>query len=162
MDLRGETPPRPLIEHDGTQTQPSVSPDGRWLTYRSDETGGLRVYLEPFEPVRPAAGEPPRSGRWEIPADPTSSVVRWSSDQSRLLQMTTDRRLVAVDIESTGDSVRIGAMREICRTNAASTLRAWDVVHGTDTVVVINQAARERAPVTAVIGLRRLLEEAEN
>jgi hypothetical protein len=59
-------------------------------------------------------------------------------------------------------SVRIGAMREICRANAASTLQAWHVVPGTDTVVVINQAARERAPVTAVIGLRRLIEEAEH
>ena len=42
-----------------------------------------------------------------------------------------------------------------------SSLRAWDVVPGADKIVVINQPAGAETPVTAVIGLRRLLAEAE-
>lgn len=160
MDLEGRRPPQPLIEREGTQTQPSLSPDGRWITYRSDESGGMRVYLEPFEPAPPETGQPRRSGRWEIPTDPTSSLVRWNSAQTEVLHLTVDRRLVAVDFHASGDTVRIGAARDVCRTNAASTLRAWDVIPGSDRVVVINKAARARIPITVVVGLQQLLAEA--
>jgi Tol biopolymer transport system component len=159
-DLSGDKPPRPLIERPGTQTQPAVSPDGRWLTYRSDESGRLRVYLEPFVPTPSEGDMERRSGRWEIPADPGGSVARWSPDNTALLHLTVDRRLVAIDIEAVGETIRIGSTRDVCQTNAASVLRAWDVVPGSNKVVLISQGARAQAPITAVIGLRRLLAEA--
>ena len=37
-----------------TQTLPSVSPDGRWLAYVSDETGINQVYVRPFPEARVA------------------------------------------------------------------------------------------------------------
>jgi dipeptidyl aminopeptidase/acylaminoacyl peptidase len=49
---------------------PSVSPDGRWIAYMSDETGRLEVYL------RSAAGS---EGRWQI-SDGGGENARWSRD----------------------------------------------------------------------------------
>jgi Tol biopolymer transport system component len=139
----------------------SISPDGRWLVYWSDESGGLQGYVEPFLPDRPEDGSLPRSGRWEVSAETAGGSPHWSSDGTQLLHLTVDRRLVAVDVEIDGDTVRVGESRVICQTNASSSLRAWDVVPGTDRIVVINQPAGARTPITAVIGLRRLLVEAE-
>jgi hypothetical protein len=161
MDLDGQEPPRPLIVRPGTQTQPSISPDGRWLTYRSDETGTLKVYLEPFVPTPPEEGEPRRSGRWEVPADPGGSVARWIPDENVMLHVTVDRRVTAVEVRAIGDTIRIGATRDVCQTNAASVLRAWDVIPGTDQVVLISQGERAQTPITALIGLRRLFAETE-
>ena len=161
MDLDGQKRPRPLIERPGTQTQVSLSPDGRWLVYWSDETGGLQGYVEPFVPDPAKEGAPRRSGRWEVYAETAGGSPRWSSDGTELLHLTVDRRLVAVDVEAVGDTMRIGATRAICQTNASSSLRAWDVVPGTDRIVVINQPARAQTPITAVFGLRQLLAEAE-
>jgi Tol biopolymer transport system component len=161
LDLEREGPPRPLIERPGTQTQVSISPDGRWLVYWSDESGGLQGYVEPFLPEPLEDGSPGRSGRWEVSAETAGGSPHWSSDGTKLLHLTLDRRLVAVDVEIDGDTVHIGERRVICQTNASSSLRAWDVVPGSDTIVVINQPAGAGTPITAVIGLRRLLAEAE-
>jgi hypothetical protein len=94
-------------------------------------------------------------------AETAGGSPRWSSDGTELIHLTVDRRLVAVDVEAAGDTMRIGARRTICQTNASSNLRAWDVVPGTDRIVVIKQPARAQTPITAVIGLRQLLAEAE-
>ena len=78
-----------------------------------------------------------------------------------MLHVTVDRRIMAVGIRAVGETIRVGTTREICQTNAASVLRAWDVIPGTDQIVLIGQGERARTPMTAVIGLRRLLAEAE-
>jgi hypothetical protein len=161
LDLEREGLPRPLIERPGTQTQVSISPDGRWLVYWSDESGGLQGYVEPFLPEPLEDGSPRRSGRWEVSAETAGGSPHWSSDGTQLLHLTLDRRLVAVDVEIVGDTIRVGKRRVIGQTNASSSLRAWDVVPGADKIVVINQPAGAETPVTAVIGLRRLLAEAE-
>lgn len=161
MDLDGEKPPRPLIQRPGTQTQASLSPDGRWVVYWSDESGGLQAYVEPFVPEPVEEGTPQRSGRWEVSAETAGGSPQWSSDGTKLLHLTLDRRLVSVDVEIIGDIIRTGATRVICQTNASSSLRAWDVVPGTDKIVMINQPTHARAPLTAVIGLRQLLADSE-
>jgi hypothetical protein len=119
------------------------------------------VYVEPFVPILPEEGGPRRSGRWQITGDPSGGTPRWSADGTKLVHLTFDRRLVAADVDVVGETIRIGATRGIFQTNAASNLRAWDMVPGTDRIVVINQATRAQTPITAVIGLRKLLAEAE-
>jgi hypothetical protein len=39
---------RPLVVSDFDEAGPAVSPDGRWLTYHSAETGRREVYIRPF------------------------------------------------------------------------------------------------------------------
>jgi eukaryotic-like serine/threonine-protein kinase len=41
----GEGEARPFIQSNANETNPSVSPDGRWLAYASDETGRQEIYL---------------------------------------------------------------------------------------------------------------------
>jgi Tol biopolymer transport system component len=161
MDLEGQRPPRPVIDRPGTQTQASVSPDGRWLAYWSDDRGGFRGYVEPFVPDPTDDGAPQRSGRWEVTPSEGGSTQRWGLDGTKLIHLTIDRRLVAVDVEGLGDTVRVGSSRVVSQTTASSSLRAWDVIPGTDRIVVINQPTLAQAPLTAVIGLHRLLAEAE-
>ncbi len=48
LPLSPPTPPRPLLELQGAQGQPAVSPDGRWLAYASTESGDSEVYVKPF------------------------------------------------------------------------------------------------------------------
>jgi Tol biopolymer transport system component len=41
----------PLVETEFDEDQPAVSPDGRWLAYRSDETGEHEVFLRRLAPA---------------------------------------------------------------------------------------------------------------
>jgi serine/threonine-protein kinase len=42
---------RPLVATKFTQTEPALSPDGRWLAYQSDELGHFEVELRPYPDV---------------------------------------------------------------------------------------------------------------
>jgi Tol biopolymer transport system component len=160
MDLEKRTPPVKIIDRPENQTQPDVSPDGRWIAYSSGEAGALTVYIEPFDPESIAAGAPRRSGRWQV-SDSSGVLPIWSSDGKTLVFLSFEGRLLAVDVERVGDGLSIGPSRTIGHTSAATSQRSIDLVTGAGRVVVINAAAQTQTPLTAVIGLRQLLAEVE-
>jgi serine/threonine-protein kinase len=47
-----------LIEGQGQQQNSSLSPDGRWIAYESDENGRFEVFVRPFPDVD--------GGKWQI------------------------------------------------------------------------------------------------
>jgi serine/threonine-protein kinase len=78
VDLRSQAPPRPLIQSPAREYGGRLSPDGRWLTYFSDETGTFELYLAPFP-----AGAPRR----RISTDASSARPReavWAADGREL------------------------------------------------------------------------------
>jgi len=133
--------------------QSSVSPDGRWIAYSSDERELNQIFVEPFSP---SASAPPRSGRWQL-ADTAATLPRWSSDGRTLFSVTFDGRLIAVDIETSGVGLRIGDLRTVARSTASPVYSSFDVIPGTDQLVVINRSAQARTPITVVSGLEQLL-----
>ena len=48
----------PLFQTDFSEGHPSMSPDGRWIAYESDEDGGFEVYVRPFPDVD--------GGKWKV------------------------------------------------------------------------------------------------
>ena len=59
-----------LLETPATESSPSLSPDGRWLAYTSDESGASETYVRPF------IGS---GGKWQISTD-GGSFPRWAPD----------------------------------------------------------------------------------
>jgi Tol biopolymer transport system component len=53
-------PPLKLVGSQFEETSPRISPDGRWLSYASNETGQQEIYIRPFPPL--ASGQ----SRWQV------------------------------------------------------------------------------------------------
>jgi serine/threonine-protein kinase len=53
--------PEQFLKTSFTEQDPTFSPDGRWLAYRSTESGKTEVYVRAFPP--PASGQ---GGKWQI------------------------------------------------------------------------------------------------
>ena len=81
--------PQPLVSGPFRQGTATFSPDGRWLAYRSDETGEFEIYVQPY----PGPG----------PKTPVSigggSAPIWSHD-GRELFYRNGRQVMAVEIQA--------------------------------------------------------------
>ncbi|MDA2930887.1 hypothetical protein MYX84_13245 [Acidobacteria bacterium AH-259-O06] len=83
---------------------PRFSPDGRWVTYQSNESGRYEVYVRPF---------PGPGGRWQISTE-GGGRPRWSPDGSELFYQQGDRMMV-VPVTASGTTFRAGKPRELFR-----------------------------------------------
>jgi len=92
----------PLLNGVPSEGSPTVSPDGRWLAYTSDESGDYEVYVRPFPEVD--------TGRWQI-STAGGMHPHWSRDGSELFYMVQQGGSVAfmaVPVES-GTTFRPGS-----------------------------------------------------
>jgi serine/threonine protein kinase/Tol biopolymer transport system component len=48
LSLHGEPRPYPIVKTAAYEGGPQFSPDGHWMTYTSDESGQMQVYVRPF------------------------------------------------------------------------------------------------------------------
>jgi Tol biopolymer transport system component len=89
----------PFLDSRFTRTNPAFSPDGKWVAYRSDESGQLEIYVTPY---------PGPGGRFPISVD-GGTFPRWSSNGRELFYRQGDK-VMAVDIE-TNPRFRAGTPR---------------------------------------------------
>lgn len=104
LPLTGGEEPSPLIETPAAENHASVSPDGRWLAFTSDESGEPQVYVTTF---------PKPTDRRRISmaggADP-----QWRGDGGELYYLAPDGTLMAVDI-GLGETLEAGTPAPLFR-----------------------------------------------
>jgi serine/threonine-protein kinase len=83
----GDRNPQPFLQTKYTDGCPQISPDGRWLAYVSDETGGPEVFVQSF----PAAG-----GKWQVSTDGGTEPV-WNRNGHELFYRS-GTKMMAVDV----------------------------------------------------------------
>jgi Tol biopolymer transport system component len=76
----------------------SFSPDGRWFSYLSDETGRHELFVAPF---------PGPGGKWQISSD-GADAPQWVSGGTKLVYINAERKLVAVDVRTNGKRLETG------------------------------------------------------
>ena len=92
LPLSGDRKPTEYLRTPFSETQARVSPDGRWLAYRSDESGLNEVYVQSF----PKAGS-----KWQVSVD-GGEQPQWRGDGLELFYLSpvADNQFMAVDILS--------------------------------------------------------------
>jgi serine/threonine-protein kinase len=74
-----DTEPTPLVDSQYDEAAPTLSPDGRWLAYHSDETGRREVFIRPFPDVD--------RGKWQV-SDTGGRQPVWSPDGRELFYVS--------------------------------------------------------------------------
>jgi Tol biopolymer transport system component len=85
-----------------SEDQAHLSPDGHWLAYRSNESGTIQIYIQPF----PATG-----GKWQV-STTVGTEPQWRADGKELYYIA-GQSLMAVEIEPAGDSPKIGVPHKL-------------------------------------------------
>jgi serine/threonine-protein kinase len=100
LDLTDPDHPKPgnpelFLRTPNDELVPRFSPDGRWMAYRSSDSGTNQVYVRPF----PAGS----AGQWQISTDGALYGL-WSNNGRELFFETADNRIMVVDYHVEGNA----------------------------------------------------------
>ena len=89
----------PLLQEDFEETQPQISPDGKWMAYTSNESGKYEIYVRPFPGVN-------SGGPWQVSTEGGESSL-WSPDGKELYYLSKDGAMaVSVETEPTFEPIK--------------------------------------------------------
>ncbi len=89
LNMNGNRTAEPLFATSFNERDARFSPDGRWITYSSNESGRHEIYVRPF---------PIREGKWLVSTDGGAQPM-WAAD-GRELFYKHGNQLIVVDIET--------------------------------------------------------------
>ena len=90
LPLEGERNPRPFLKTQFTEDQAVISPDGKWVAYRSDESGRDEIYVATFPQLR---------GKWQVSVD-GGAEPQWRGDAKELFFTDAGRKLMVAEVKS--------------------------------------------------------------
>jgi Tol biopolymer transport system component len=100
LPLSGVRTPAPVVQSPFDEWDASLSPDGRFLAFVSNESGRPEVYLTPFS----GAGARTRVSTGGLRATPSRPgamrSLAWSRDGGELFYVSADRELLAVPVRT--------------------------------------------------------------
>jgi len=97
----GEPEVQPFLATEYDEYMADLSPDGRWITYVSDETGRFEVYVRPF---------PDPGGKWQLSVDGGFEPY-WSPD-GREVFFRRGEKILSTEID-TSEGLRAGRPRVV-------------------------------------------------
>jgi dipeptidyl aminopeptidase/acylaminoacyl peptidase len=82
----------PVLSTRFHEANAAFSPDGKWLTFTSNESGRPEVYVQAFEPT----GTPRVTGERHLVTRSGAQALRWRRDGKELFYLALDGRVYAV------------------------------------------------------------------
>jgi Tol biopolymer transport system component/DNA-binding winged helix-turn-helix (wHTH) protein len=92
----GGGPAVAVVETEANEIAGAVSPDGRWIAYRSNQSGQSEIHVQPFRPSSRAHAAP--GGNWKISRNGSPGVARWSRDGKELIFLSRDGAIMSAAV----------------------------------------------------------------
>ncbi len=103
LPVSGDRKPHPFLQTPFNETEGQFSPDGKWVTYVSNESGRNEVYVAPFSGP---------GGKWQI-STAGGSFPRWRHDGTEIFYVAPDNKLTAAAVNGKGSSFEVGAVKPL-------------------------------------------------
>jgi Tol biopolymer transport system component len=98
LPLNGNQKPIPFLLTEFNERLGQFSPDGHWIAYTSDESGGDEIYVREFS-FGSAQGLGGEGSKWLI-SKGGGTDPRWSGDSKELFYVASGEQLMSVDISA--------------------------------------------------------------
>jgi serine/threonine protein kinase/Tol biopolymer transport system component len=90
LSMDGKREMKELLREKHSESEPQISPDGRYMAYQSDESGKAEIYVRSFPDMN--------MGKWQVSSSGGGSP-RWSPDGRELFYRSADATM-AVEVET--------------------------------------------------------------
>jgi serine/threonine protein kinase len=137
-----EGEPIPVVATSFDEDGGDLSPDGRWVTYSSSESGSYEVYVRRFMST---------GGQWQISAR-GGGFVRWSHDGSEIFFCNPAGMLTAVKVTARGESIEIGTEESLGTIVSPVGISPYDVsADGQRFIVIMPVGSPETADISVIL-----------
>jgi Tol biopolymer transport system component len=120
LALAGDRTPHPVLATESDELAAQLSPDGRWIAYRSDASGTYEIYLQSFTADGRAGRE-----KWRISTN-GGAQPRFRADGRELFYIAADGRMMAVALDAKGTSLEYGTPKPLFETRTLpASAGAW-------------------------------------
>jgi Tol biopolymer transport system component len=90
LPLEGDRKPFPFLQTEANETGGHLSPDGKWMAYSSDESGGYEIYVQSFH----------RGGGKRQVSTKGGVGPHWRRDGKELFYYSGDGKLMSVEVKT--------------------------------------------------------------
>jgi eukaryotic-like serine/threonine-protein kinase len=107
LPLQGDRKPFMVVAHAAFSlgASGSLSPDGKWIAYASDESGNVESYVAAFN-----GGQ----GKWQVSSN-GGTRPQWSSDSKELYYMDPTYTLLAVPVKQVNGALQFGTPQTLVK-----------------------------------------------
>jgi Tol biopolymer transport system component/predicted Ser/Thr protein kinase len=113
LPLMGDRKPLAVVQTPFVETTGRISPDGRWVAYQSNESGGrTEVFVVPFSTNGQTSTPAPSGSKWQV-STTGGSTPRWRRDGKEIFFLSADNRLMAAAVNGEGSAFEVGAVRPL-------------------------------------------------
>jgi eukaryotic-like serine/threonine-protein kinase len=105
-----------MLASKGNQANGQISPDGKWLAYATDDSGGWNIFVTAF---------PSAAGRWQVSVG-GGTEPRWRGDGKEIFYLDTKGMLMAVPVGS-GPTFSSGTAHPLFRVRSRAPTSNTDV-----------------------------------
>jgi Tol biopolymer transport system component len=146
LPLFGDRQPFRYVQTEFQETQPRLSPDGRWLAYQSNESKRNEIYVVSFpQPIE----------KWQISTDGGQAPV-WSRDGHALYYHGGDAKIMVVDIKP-GTRFEFGVPKALFEARIQSNNVSMDVSREGRFLLPALVEPESSTPMTVVVNWPALL-----
>jgi len=144
LPLSGDRKPFPFLQTEFNEGAAVFSPDGHWLAYQSDESGTPEVYVALF---------PGPGGKFQISSG-GGRLPLWRRDGKGLFYLTSDNKVMSVDITTKGASAQVGVPQPLFQAPLATMPTfglPYDVAPNGQRFLVLTAGGDNTVPITLVV-----------
>ncbi|MGH9253960.1 MAG: TolB family protein, partial [Vicinamibacterales bacterium] len=109
----GERKPIEVFRSESQMQGSRLSPDSRFLSYVSDQSGKNEVYVRPFDPSA-GPGAIAAAGPWQVSDQGGQGAALWRQDGKELYYVAADRGVMVVEV-STAPTFELGKPKLLFR-----------------------------------------------
>ncbi|HKY29996.1 MAG TPA: protein kinase, partial [Pyrinomonadaceae bacterium] len=103
LPFSGEQQPFSFLQTDFVEVQGQFSPNGKWIAYTSNQSGTWQIYVQSF---------PDSGGKWQVSSS-GGGHPKWRRDGKELFYVSSDRKLMAVDVKTDGPTFESGVPKAL-------------------------------------------------
>jgi len=111
-----DSEPVALLNSEDWESEPALSPDGRWLAYTGN-SNSPEIFVTNF---------PSPDGKWQISLN-GGGKPRWSAAGDKLFYVDSRDNIISVEVNGSGKSFRVGKATQLFRLRAERTGSSYDV-----------------------------------